>query len=108
MAAGFKDRETGYEARYQRDQETLFKITVCRNRLLGLWAAEIMGVSGDAAERYGTEVVVSDFEEVGDADLMRKVLRDLNRKGAPIDEQALRKQLEVFGETARQQIEGEV
>ena len=51
MADGFKDREKGYEAKYQHDQEMLFKITARRNKLLGLWAAEIMGISGDAAHR---------------------------------------------------------
>ncbi len=108
MADGFKDREKGYEAKYQHDQEMLFKITARRNKLLGLWAAEIMGISGDAAEEYAKEVVAADFEEAGDADVVRKVLGDLNDKGASTDESALRKQMDILGDTARQQIEDEV
>ena len=108
MADGFKDREKGYEAKYQHDQEMLFKITARRNKLLGLWAAEIMGISGDAAEEYAKEVVAADFEEAGDADVVRKVLSDLTDKGAATDESALRKQMDVLGDTARQQIEDEV
>ena len=107
MADGLKDREKGYEAKYQHDQEILFKITARRNKLLGLWAAELMGISGDGADVYSKEVVMSDFEEAGDADVIRKVLGDLNGKGVPIDEVALRKQMEVIGETARQQIESD-
>ncbi|MBK17945.1 MAG: aldolase [Rhodospirillaceae bacterium] len=107
MADGFKDREKGYEAKYQHDQEMLFKITARRNKLLGLWAAEIMGLSDDAAEEYSKEVVASDFEEAGDADVVRKLLGDLNDKGSPIDESELRKQMDILGDTARQQIEDE-
>ena len=107
MAEGFKDREKGYEAKYQHDQEILFKIAVRRNKLLGLWAAELMGISGGDAEAYAQEVVESDFEEAGDADVIRKVLGDLNGKGVLVDEVELRKQMEVIGETARQQIENE-
>ena len=107
MADGFKDREKGYEAKYQHDQEMLFKITARRNKLLGLWAAEIMGISGDAADEYAKEVVASDFEEAGDADVVRKVLGDLNDEGAPTDEAALRKQMDILGDAARDQIENE-
>jgi len=77
MADGLRDREKGYEAKYQHDQEMLFKITARRNKLLGLWAAEIMGISGDAADAYAKDVVASDFEEAGDADVVRKVLGEI-------------------------------
>ena len=107
MADGFKDRQKGYEAKYQHDQEMLFKITVRRNKLLGLWAAEIMGISGDAADAYAKDVVASDFEEAGDADVVRKVLSDLNEKGAPTVEEALRKQMGILGDIAREQVESE-
>ena len=108
MADGFKDREKGYEAKYQHDQEMLFKITARRNKLLGLWAAEIMGIGGDAANAYAKEVVASDFEEAGDADVVRKVLADLKEKGAATNEAALRKQMDILGDTAREQIENEI
>jgi hypothetical protein len=107
MADSLRDREKGYEAKYQHDQEMLFKITARRNKLLGLWAAEVMGISGDAAAAYAKDVVASDFEETGDADVVRKVLGDLNEKGAPTDEAALRKQMDILGDTAREQIESE-
>ena len=58
---GFNDREKGFEAKYQHDQETLFKITARRNKLLGLWAAEQMNLSGADADAYAKEVVVADF-----------------------------------------------
>lgn len=108
MADGFKDREKGYEAKYQHDQEMLFKITARRNRLLGMWAAEKMGISGDAAESYAKEVVASDFEEAGDADVVRKVIGDLTGKGIEITERALRLEMDRLGATARDQIEKEV
>ena len=78
---GFNDREKGFEAKYLHDQETQFKITARRNKLLGLWAAEQMGLSGADAEAYAKEVVVADFEEAGDDDVLRKVLGDLVDKG---------------------------
>ena len=108
MADSFKDREKGYEAKYQHDQEMLFKITARRNKLLGLWAAEIMGISGDEAEIYAKEVVASDFEEVGDADVVRKVLGDLSQAGSEITETELRKRMNILGDGARQQIEDEL
>ncbi len=88
MADSFSDREKGYEAKYQHDQEMLFKITARRNRLLGMWAADRMGMIGAAAESYAKDVIVSDFEEQGDADVVRKVLGDLTAKGIDIDEKA--------------------
>jgi hypothetical protein len=105
MVDGFKDRGKGYEAKYQNDQEMLFKITVRRNKLLGLWAAEQMGISGDKAESYAKEVVASDFEEAGDADVVRKVIGDMTGKGLDITEQALRTEMDRLGAAAREQIE---
>jgi len=107
MNDGFKDRQKGYEAKYQHDQELLFKITARRNKLLGLWAAEQMGLNGEAAQAYASEVVVADFEEPGDADVVRKVMGDLSNRGFEITEQSLRKQMDVLGDTARNQIESE-
>lgn len=103
----FKDREKGFEAKYQHDQETRFKINARRNKLLGLWAAEKMGLSGADADAYAKEVVAADFEEPGDADVVRKVLEDLGGKGVAIDEHALRREMEKLGATARDQIVAE-
>jgi len=108
MADGFRDREKGYEAKYQHDQEMLFKITARRNKLLGMWAAEKMGISGANAESYAREVVESDFEEAGDADVVRKVIGDMTGKGIELTERALRQEMDRLGATARDQIEKEV
>ena len=100
----FKDREKGFEAKYQHDQETLFKITARRNKLLGLWAAEKMGLAGAAADSYAKEVVAADFEEPGDADVVRKVLGDLVGKGVDVTEHALRHEMQKLMAAAREQV----
>ena len=104
---GFNDREKGFEAKYQHDQETQFKIVARRNKLLGLWAAEQMGLGGADAEAYAKEVVVADFEEAGDDDVLRKVLGDLTEKGASVDEKAVRREMDSLMATARDQITSE-
>lgn len=77
----FEEREKGYEAKFKQDQEFQFKATARRNKLLGLWAAEKLGLSGGDADAYAKEVVVADFEEPGDEDVLRKVAEDLDGKG---------------------------
>ena len=74
------------EAKFTHDQEFQFKTIARRNKLLGLWAAEQMGISGADAEAYAKQVVIADFEEPGDADVLRKVLGDLTDKGIATDE----------------------
>ena len=104
---GFNDREKGFEAKYGRDQETQFKVTARRNKLLGLWAAEQLGLAGVDAESYAKEVVAADFEETGDADVVRKVLGDLTEKGVTADERTVRREMDRLMQTARQQINEE-
>ena len=101
---GFNDREKGFEAKFQHDQETQFKITARRNKLLGLWAAEKMGLGVVDAEAYAKEVVIADFEEVGDDDVLRKVLSDLTDKGLGLDAKAVRKEMDALMATASEQI----
>lgn len=101
---GFNEREKGFEAKYRLDQEARFKISARRNKLLGLWAAERMGMSGASAEEYAKEVVVADFDEPGDADVLEKVLNDLTEKGLEITEIEVRKLMDQLIETAREQI----
>lgn len=101
---GFKDREKGFEAKYQHDQETQFKITARRNKLLGLWAADQMGLDGADADAYAKSVVVADFEEAGDDDVLRKVLGDLTDKGVATDQKMVRKEMDALMITAREQI----
>ena len=73
----FDDRQQAFEAKFAHDAEMQFKAEARRNKLLGLWAAELMGKSGDEAAAYAIEVVKSDFEEAGDEDVFRKLSGDL-------------------------------
>ena len=104
MTSGFDNREKGFEAKYHHDQETLFKITARRNKLLGLWAAEQMQITGADAEAYAKEVVVADFDEPGDADVERKVSADLTAKEVEVSAHRVRKEMDRLMEVAREQI----
>jgi len=101
---GFDEREKGFEAKYRLEQEARFKISARRNKLLGLWAAERMGMSGASAEEYAKEVVVADFDKPGDADVLEKVLNDFTEKGLGITDAQVRKQMDKLSDTAREQI----
>ena len=105
--SGFDDREKNFEAKYKRDQETLFRITSRRNRLLGLWAAEKFGMPDDQSLDYAKEVVLADFEEPGDDDVVRKVLGDFSERGLGMNEQNLRKEMIRLMDEAGRQIEEE-
>lgn len=78
----FDDRETAFEAKFAHDEEMQFKAEARANKLLGLWAAELLGKSGDEAEAYAKTVVVADFEEAGNEDVIRKVAGDLGDKSS--------------------------
>lgn len=78
----FDDRENAFENKYAHDAEMQFKAEARRNKLLGLWAADLMGKSGDAAAEYAKEVVKADFEEAGHEDVVRKVSGDLGGKAS--------------------------
>lgn len=86
----FEDRERAFEARFARDEELQFRITARRNRLLGQWAAERMGLTPEEADAYAKSVVQADFEEAGDEDVMRKLLGDMVSAGVDIDEAGVR------------------
>ncbi|MEM1273594.1 MAG: DUF1476 domain-containing protein [Pseudomonadota bacterium] len=73
----FEDRESAFENKFAHDAEMQFKAEARRNKLMGLWVAEKLGISGDEADAYAKEVVRSDFEEAGHEDVMRKVMGDL-------------------------------
>jgi hypothetical protein len=100
----FDEREKGFEAKYKHDQESLFKVTARRNKLLGLWAAEQLGLSGAEAEAYARSIVAADFEKPGDDDVLQKVMTDLSAKGVQVTEHALRKRLADLTQTAREQV----
>ncbi len=89
----FDEREAAFEKKYAHDAEMRFKAEARRNRLFGLWAAEKMGISGDAAQAYAKSVVVEDLKEAGDQDVLRKVAADLAGKGITLSEAELRKKM---------------
>lgn len=105
--ATFDDRKKGFEEKFRHDQELLFKVTARRNRLLGLWAAERMGLSGDAAADYAKDVVAADFQKPGDDDVIAKVLGDLKAKNVAVTEAQLRDELHRLFEAAKKQIIGD-
>lgn len=86
----FDKREEGFEKKFALDEEKKFKAEARRNRLLGLWVAEKLRLSGEAANDYAKTVVVADFVEAGDADVVRKVIGDLAAKGIEVTEQEIR------------------
>ena len=100
----FDDRERAEEAKYALDQETQFKVAARRNKLLGLWAAELLGKTGDDAEAYAKSVVMADFEEAGDEDVFRKVRGDFDTAGVDRTDARIREQMAELMPIAREQI----
>ncbi|MEA2864835.1 MAG: hypothetical protein QOC84_2791 [Bradyrhizobium sp.] len=92
--ATFDKREEGFEKKFAHDEELKFKAEARRNKLLGLWVAEQLGLSGEAANEYARAVVAADFEEAGDGDVLRKVMRDLEAKGIAVTEQQIRAKMD--------------
>jgi hypothetical protein len=105
--ASFEDREKGFERKFAHDEELKFKATARRNRLLGLWAAEQMGVSGDAAQAYAREVIKADLAEPGDEDLFRKIRADFDAKGVGKSDHEIRRQMAELMGQAISQLEAE-
>ncbi|GEP58603.1 DUF1476 domain-containing protein [Reyranella soli] len=100
----FDDRQKSFEKKFERDQDLQFKVNARKNKLLGLWAAELMGKSGAGAEGYAKEVVLADFEKPGDDDVIQKLVNDLANAGKPTGEQAIRKQAERLMAEAKTQL----
>ena len=100
----FDDREKGYEAKYALDQEQEFKAIARRNRMLGLWAAEKMGLSAESADQYAAAVVRADFEQPGDEDVFRKVAGDFKASGLSVSEGEIRSKIDELASIAREQI----
>jgi hypothetical protein len=99
----FDGREKDFEARFKHDQELQFKVTARRNRLLGLWAAERMGLSGQAADAYAKEVVDAEFKG-GDHHVIDKLVADLGAKGHTVTEAQVKFELDHLAERAKQQV----
>ncbi|ARU00649.1 DUF1476 domain-containing protein [Yoonia vestfoldensis] len=97
----FDDRQQAFEAKFAHDAEMQFKAEARRNKLLGLWAAELMGKTGDEAAAYAIAVVKSDFEEAGDEDVYRKVAGDLEGRA---DEATIRAKMVSLMAEAKAQL----
>lgn len=100
----FDDRESGFEAKFAHDEQMQFKAQARANKLLGLWAAELMGKSGSDADEYAKEVVKADFEEAGHEDVYRKVAGDLGDKA---DEATIRARMAECLVEAKNQVMNE-
>ncbi len=100
----FDDRERGFETKFAHDQEMAFRVTARRNRLIGEWAAGLMGLNAAETDAYAKAVVQADFEEMGDDDVIRKLLGDLVSANIDIDEARIRRALEDKTVEARRQL----
>ena len=87
-------REEGFEKQFAHDEELKFKAGARRNRMLGLWAAEKLGLSGAQAEAYAKEVILADFEEPGDHDVFRKIRKDFDAKGIAQSDHQIRRTMD--------------
>jgi len=92
----FDKREEGFEKKFAHDEELRFKATARRNKLLGLWVAEKLGMSGDAANAYAKDVVMSDFEEGGEHDVFKKVRKDFDAKNVAVPDQDIQRAMTDF------------
>jgi hypothetical protein len=104
----FEDREKSFEKKFEHDQELQFKVNTRKNKMLGLWAADLMGKTGADAEAYAKDVVMADFEKPGDSDVVHKLMKDLAAAGKPTDEHTIRKQSQRLQPMALQQVMSEV
>lgn len=105
--SGIDDREQAFERKFAQDQELQFKVQARRNKLLGLWAAEKLGKTGDDIDHYAKSVVISDFAEPGDDDVLRKVLVDFEDADISIDRVQLRHEMDKLMREAMNQLMSE-
>ena len=100
----FDEREKAFEKKYEHDQDLQFKTTARKNKLLGLWAAGLMGKSGTDADDYAKEIVMADLEKPGDADVIDKLVKDLAAAGKPTEDHTIRRQAERLLAEAKAQL----
>ena len=103
MMTNFENRENAFENKFAHDAALQFKIPARRNKLVGQWAAEKMGLTPEETTAYATSVVQADFEEAGDEDVIRKLLGDLTSAGVDVDDAMIRAALEDKMVEARRQ-----
>lgn len=104
--SSMKERQETFERMFVRDEELKFRATARRNKLLGLWAAEKLGKSGDEAEAYAKQVVAADFEEAGDEDVFRKIRSDFDAAGVSESDEVIRKKMIDLLAEAIEQLKG--
>jgi len=103
----FEEREKGFERKFAHDEELKFRATARRNKLLGLWAAEKMGLSGEAAQAYAREVIKADLLEPGEEDGFRKLRADFDAKGVELSDHQIHRMMDELMGQALAQIETE-
>ena len=103
--SNMKDREKAFENKFAHDAELKFKAEARRNKLLGLWAAELLGKTGEEAENYAKSVILADFEEAGDDDVFRKVRADFDSAGVEQSDHQLRRKMDELLVIAAEQIQ---
>lgn len=108
MASGFDERKKAFEEKWAHDKDLCFRVEARRSKLVGLWAAGEMGLSGDAAEAYAKSVVEADMAEAGDKDVFRKIRADFDAKSIARSDHLIRIKLAELLEEAKQQVMHEV
>ncbi len=103
--SGFDKREEGFESKFAHDADLRFKAEARRNKLVGAWAAELMGLAGDAAEAYGKELVKEDLKEAGDDDVFRKLRADFDAKGIEQSDHQIRRTMDEMLAKAVEEIQ---
>ena len=107
MEESFDKRKKAAEAKWAHDEELRFKVYARRNKLLGLWAAGEIGLTGPQADAYAREVVEADFEKPGEEDVFEKLRRDFDAKSMAVTDHTIRRNMAELLEIAREQIETE-
>ncbi len=103
--SGFDKREEGFESKFAHDADLRFKAEARRNKLVGAWAAELMGMSGDEAEAYGKDLVKEDLKEAGDDDVFRKIRADFDAKGVDQSDHQIRRTMDEMLAKAVEEIQ---
>lgn len=102
-----KDRKDAFENKFAHDEELKFKAEARRNKMLGMWAAGLLGKSGEEAEAYAKEVVIADFQEAGDDDVFRKIRGDFDAAGVDQSDHQIRRTMDEMLVAAAEEIQAE-
>ncbi len=105
--SGFDERKDIFEKKFAHDADLKFKAEARRNKLLGAWAAELMGLDGEEAEKYASSVIIADLEEAGDDDVFRKLRKDLDDAGVEQSDHQIRRHMDEMLIKAAEEIQNE-